>query len=175
MSERGTNEAELDDFDRVIGSLIKNDVDFMIIGGYAVIFHGNVRTTKDLDILIRRTPENAKRTVAALEQIGLTCPELSPEFFMSGKGITFGEPPMRVDVLSEVRGVNFDDAWTRRQTSRFGPHEANYIGLDDLVRNKEAVGRPQDLVDAQRLRLAQERSLGAPHEKQVEGDEGPDL
>ena len=70
---------------------------------------------------------------------------------------------MRIDVLSEIRGVAFDGAWSRRQVSRFGPNEASFIGLDDLIANKEAVGRPQDLVDAQKLKLAREKS--SPPEK----------
>ncbi|MBI5244427.1 MAG: hypothetical protein HY922_12235 [Elusimicrobia bacterium] len=159
MAEGSGVPARLDDFDRIVASLNKNGVDFMIIGGYAVIFHGHVRTTKDLDIMIRRTPENARRAIAALEEAGCTCPELTPELFMAGKGITFGEPPMRIDVLSDIRGVAFDDAWSRRQISRFGPNEANFIGLDDLIANKEAVARPQDLADAQKLNLAREKSL----------------
>ncbi len=158
MPEGSGVSAQLDDFDRIVASLNKNGVDFMIIGGYAVIFHGHVRATKDLDIMIRRTPENARRAVAALDEAGCACPELTPELFMAGKGITFGEPPMRIDVLSDIRGVAFDDAWSRRRISRFGPNEANFIGLDDLIANKEAVGRPQDLVDAQKLNLAREKS-----------------
>lgn len=161
MPEDSGQTTELDDLERIVASLNKNGVDFMIIGGYAVIFHGYVRNTKDLDILIRRTPENARRAVAALEQAGCACPELTPELFMSGKGITFGAPPIRVDVLADIRAVAFDEAWLRKQTSRFGPLEANFIGLDDLISNKEAVARPQDLVDAQKLRLSREK-MGRP-------------
>ncbi len=157
MSEPTGPPPELDDLERIIDALNKKGVDFMIIGGYAVIFHGYVRNTKDLDILIRPTAENSRRAVSALEQAGCACPELTPELFMSGKGITFGDPPMRVDVLAVIRGVVFDDAWSRRQASRFGPLEVNFIGLDDLISNKEAVARPQDLVDAQKLILAREK------------------
>lgn len=157
MPEGSGGGAGLDDFDRIVASLNKHGVDFMIIGGYAVIFHGYIRATKDLDIFIRRTPENSRRTVVALEEIGFACPDLKPEIFMAGKGITFGEPPLRVDVLGDIRGVAFDPAWSRRQTSRFGPNEANYIGLDDLITNKECVGRPQDLADAQKLSLARDK------------------
>ncbi|MBI4422250.1 MAG: hypothetical protein HY554_00895 [Elusimicrobia bacterium] len=122
-----------------------------------MIFHGYMRATKDLDILIRRTPENSKRAVAALEEAGFACPDLNPELFASGKGITFGEPPLRVDILSDIRGVVFEEAWPRREISRFGPHPANYIGLDDLIVNKENVARAQDKADAQKLRLARDR------------------
>lgn len=147
----------LDDFDAIVDSFNKNSVEFMIIGGYAVIFHGHVRTTKDLDIFIRSTPENARRAVVALEGIGFQCPELTPELFIAGKGITFGEPPVRVDVLSQIPGVAFEEAWARRDVSRFGPNEASYIGLDDLIANKEAVARPQDIADAQELRSARKK------------------
>lgn len=163
MPEGSGEDAGLDDFDRIVASLNDHGVDFMIVGGYAVIFHGHVRATKDLDILIRRTPENARRTVAALEKIGFECPELKPELFLAGKGITFGEPPLRVDVLGAIKGVDFDAAWPRRQTSRFGPHEASYIGLQDLIANKESVARPQDLADAQKLRLVQAKQPETDH------------
>lgn len=149
-----------DDLDRIVAALNKHRVDFLIVGGYAVMFHGLVRATKDLDILIRPTPENARRASAALEEIGFSCEDFSHDQFVVGKGITFGEPPLRVDVLSQIRGIDFDKAWERRQTSVFGPNEANYIGLDDLIVNKEAVGRPQDLVDAQMLRTARDKQSG---------------
>lgn len=157
MSGDAGEPPELDDFDRIVASLNKHGVEFMIIGGYAVIFHGHVRATKDLDILIRRAPENAGRAVRALEEIGFACPEFTPALFEAGKGITFGEPPNRVDVISEIRGVSFEEAWTRKQAGRFGPQTANYIGLDDLISNKEAVGRSQDLADVEKLKLAREK------------------
>ncbi|MBI5882580.1 MAG: hypothetical protein HZB91_05700 [Elusimicrobia bacterium] len=115
-----------------------------------------------MDILIRRSPDNAARAVTALEEAGCACQELTPQLFMSGKGITFGDPPMRVDILADIRGVAFDEAWSRRQTSRFGPLEANFIGLDDLISNKEAVARAQDLVDVQRLIMAREKRGSKP-------------
>jgi hypothetical protein len=162
MPEDPCKAAELDDIERIVASLNKNGVDFMIIGGYAVIFHGFVRNTKDLDILIRRSPDNAARAVTALEEAGCACPELTPQLFMSGKGITFGDPPMRVDILADIRGVAFDEAWSRRQTGRFGPLEADFIGLDDLISNKKAVARAQDLVDVQRLNMAREKRGNKP-------------
>ncbi len=175
MPEGSGEATELDDIERIVASLNKNHVDFMIIGGYAVIFHGYVRNTKDLDILIRRTPENARRTVAALEEAGCACPELTPELFMSGKGITFGDAPMRVDILAEVRGVKFDDAWSRKQTSRFGTLGANFIGLEDLISNKEAVARPQDLLDAQKLSVARVKSSEPEKEQSLEEEGGLEL
>lgn len=170
MPEGSGEPTGLDDIERIVDSLNNNGVEFMIIGGYAVIFHGHVRNTKDLDILIRRTPENARRAVAALEEAGCACPELTPGLFIEGKGITFGEPPTRVDVLAEIRGVTFDDAWPRRHASRFGPLKADFIGLDDLIANKEAVARPQDLVDAQKLRLAREKMSRPDKENKLDDD-----
>ncbi len=158
MSEDG-GPPELDDLERIVASLNEGRVDFMIIGGYAVIFHGYVRNTKDLDILLRPTPDNSKRAVAALEALGLTCAELKPELFTSGKGITFGDPPMRVDILGKIPGVDFEEAWSSKETSRFGRQEAHFIGLEELIRNKQAVARPQDLVDAEKLKLARRGAL----------------
>ena len=151
----------MDDFDRIIASLNKHHVDFMLIGGIAVIYHGHVRDTKDLDIFIRRTPENAKKTVAALEEVGFECPELKPEVFMADNGISLGEVPVKVDILSNIPGVDFDEAWARREADIFGPQTVNYISLEDLIANKRAVGRPQDMADVYKLELA--RDLKARH------------
>lgn len=158
MSENPENPTGLNDYDRVIASLIKHQVDFMIIGGIAVVYHGHVRDTKDMDIFIRPIPENAKRTVAALEEAGLGCPELTPEVFTADNGISIGEIPVKLDVLSKLPGVAFDEAWARRETSVYGGQTVNYIGLDDLIKNKRTVGRLTDLADVEKLEIAREEA-----------------
>ena len=160
MPENSEEVSGMDDFDRVVASLNKHHVDFMLIGGIAVIYHGHVRDTKDLDILIRPTTENAKKTVAALEEVGFGCPELKPEAFTADNGISLGEVPVKVDILSNLPGVAFDEAWVRREASVYGSQTVNYISLDDLITNKRTVGRPQDLADVHKLELARDSKAG---------------
>ncbi len=151
MSSDPGKDGGLDDFDRVVAALNKHEVEFMIIGGWAVVYHGHVRETEDLDIFIRRTAENAERAVAALTEIGGACPELRPEVFTADNGISLGEAPVRIDIISRLPGVDFDQAWARSETSAFGAEMVRYISRQDLINNKRAVGRPKDLNDALEL------------------------
>lgn len=148
----------LDDFDRIVASLNKHNVEFMIIGGYAVVFHGHVRNTQDLDLYIRPTEENARRTVAALGEAGFASPELNAEVFTADNGISLGVEPVKVDLLSHLPGVIFEEAWTRRETSVFGPETASYISRGDLIKNKLAVGRPRDLDDVRELEAGRDQT-----------------
>lgn len=151
MTQAPEDAPSFDDFDRIVASLNKHKVDFMIIGGLAVVYHGHVRNTKDLDLFIRRTEENAKRTVAALEEVGFGSPEMTPEVFIGDNGISLGTRPLQVDIMSNLRGVDFDEAWSRRESSRFSMETVNYISREDLIVNKRAAGRPLDLDDAREL------------------------
>lgn len=113
MSPDPQDSPESDDFDRVVAALNKHRVDFMIIGGWAVVYHGHVRLTEDLGIYIRPTEENAKRAVAAVEAVGGACPELRPEVFTRDNGISLGDKPVRIDIISKLPGVDFAQAWGR--------------------------------------------------------------
>jgi hypothetical protein len=160
MPDEASALREQDDLDRIVASLKTHQVEFIIVGGFAVIYHGYVRNTKDLDVFIRRTEENAARTVAALEDAGFGFPELTPRVFLDGKGVLLGEPPMRVDIISDLAGVSFDDAWPRCSQDYYGDTMAAYLGYDDLICNKRAVGRPQDLNDVEMLEKS--RAQGRP-------------
>lgn len=151
---------EPDDLDRVVASLKRHGVDFMIVGGFAVIYHGHLRATKDLDIFIRRSQENAEKTIAALAAVGLSFPDLTARTFMEGKGVLLGEEPMRVDIISELSGVRFEDAWPRCSQDFYGNETVAYIGLDDLIQNKRAVRRAQDLADVAQLEKARRMGRG---------------
>lgn len=151
MSEGASENSSSDDFDRIVASLIRHQVDFMIIGGFAVVYHGHVRATKDLDLYVRRTEENANRVVAALEEVGFGSPEMTPEVFTADNGISLGTRPLQIDVMSNLRGVDFDKAWARRERGSFGRETVNYISREDLIVNKHAAGRPLDLDDAREL------------------------
>ena len=151
MTQAQEDSPAFDDFDRIVASLNKHNVEFMIIGGLAVVYHGHVRNTKDLDLFIRRTEENARRTIAALEEVGFGSPEMTPEVFTADNGISLGTRPLQVDILSNLRGVDFDEAWSRRESGCFNNEIANYISREDLIINKRAAGRPLDLDDAREL------------------------
>lgn len=140
-----------DDLDRVLQALNKHGAEFMVVGGFAVVYHGLVRNTRDLDLFVRPTPENARRVIAALNEAGFSSPDLRIEVFTEENGISLGEEPVRVDLLSRLPGVQFDEAWSRREVSVFGPEPASYISREDLIRNKRAVGRPRDLDDVAAL------------------------
>ena len=151
MSPSPQEASEPDVFDRIVAALNRHRVDFMVIGGWAVVYYGHVRMTEDLDLYIRPSEDNAKRAVAALEDAGGACPELRPEVFTRDNGISLGDAPVKVDILSKLPGVDFEQAWSRRQTGSFGAETVNFISREDLIRNKRAVARPKDLLDVQEL------------------------
>lgn len=160
MNRLSPEGSEPDDFDRVVAALNRHEVDFMIIGGWAVVYHGHVRLTEDLDLYIRPTEENAKRAVAALEEIGASCPELKPEVFTRDNGISLGEAPVRIDVIAKLPGLDFDQAWSRRESAAFGLETVNYLSREDLIQNKRTVARPKDLLDAQELESRNDQTDG---------------
>lgn len=130
-------------------------VEFLIVGGYAVMKYGEPRFTKDLDIWIRSTPENADRVYIALAEFGapLDADGLTVRDFAS-PGIIYqlGRAPLRVDIMTSIDGVDFKDAWLRRNPGRLMGVDVNFISLDDLIRNKEASGRSSDLEHLKLLR-----------------------
>lgn len=137
------------DFSEFVGFCEAHEVRYLIIGGYAVGFHGHVRYTKDLDVWVEPTVDNAELVLAALEEfgfrsLGLTTSDLtSPDTV-----IQLGYPPNRIDLLTEPSGVTFEECWSRRERVLLN-HEltVNIIGFDDLISNKRESGRPRDLAD----------------------------
>ncbi|MDZ7800143.1 MAG: DUF6036 family nucleotidyltransferase [Trueperaceae bacterium] len=128
------------------------DVRYLIIGGYAVMRYAQPRFTKDLDVLIAVDDENAKATYDALRAFGAPLENLTPDDFASkGAYYQLGVPPMRVDVMMDVPGIDFGDAWQQRDTIDVGGVPVHFIGKSDLVRAKKASGRPQDLLDVAAL------------------------
>lgn len=162
MSQASLENSSSDDFDRIVASLIKHQVDFMIIGGFAVVYHGHVRATKDLDLYVRRTEENASRVVAALEEVGFGSPEMTAEVFTADNGISLGTRPLQIDVMSNLRGVDFDKAWARRESGSFGRETVSYISREDLIINKRAAGRPLDLDDVRELEKGRDSKQAKP-------------
>jgi len=135
-------------------------VKYLIVGGFAVIFHAQPRFTKDMDVFIKADAANAQATYAALAAFGAPLQDLRPDDFADRSSFfRFGREPRGVDILPSIPGVDFDAAWQRRVESVIDPAtglKANFISADDLIASKLASGRPQDLADAEAVRKAAE-------------------
>ncbi len=141
------------DFKELLEAFLNEKVRFLIVGGFAVIKHSEPRYTKDLDLWVSPDLENAKRLYRALSDFGAPVSGLKPsDFTREGYFFTMGFDPGRVDILFDAKDLNFEECWKRRVSSQLGDIEIFYVSLDDLIRNKEAVARLQDLADAEKLR-----------------------
>jgi len=140
-------------FEELLRLLEKNSVDYLIVGGYAVAFHGYPRFTKDIDIYYSDLQENIAKVKNALVEFGFTENDL-PDYLFLEKGsiIQFGVTPLRVDLLNEIDGIIFNDAKRNLIRGKYGDVEINFIGKEDLIKNKLATKRPQDKVDAEYLK-----------------------
>jgi len=136
------------DLIELLAALNAEGVRYLIVGAYALGFHGRPRATKDADIFVAADPENAKKLWKTLVNFGAPLEELRP-IDLSSPGTIFimGRPPNQIDILTEIDGVTFHEAWASRAASTFCGVPVNYIGRAELVRNKKTVGRPQDLAD----------------------------
>ena len=140
------------DFKEFIQSLNANSVRYLIVGGYAVAFHGHPRYTKDLDVWIRLEPGNAAGIVAALRQFGFGSLELQPADFLAvDQIIQLGYPPNRIALLPTLPGVQFDACYESRVVVEIDGGAVNFIDLENLKKNKAASGRFQDLADLENL------------------------
>lgn len=139
-------------FEELLRLLEENKVEYVIVGGYAVAFHGYPRFTKDIDIFFRNSPDNINKVIATLIRFGFPESDL-PESLFSDKGniIQFGVSPLRVDIINEIDGVDFNESFDNSVRGKYGSVEVNFIGRIQLIKNKKKSGRPQDLVDAEKL------------------------
>ncbi|MDT7856314.1 hypothetical protein RQM47_06655 [Rubrivirga sp. S365] len=134
------------DFSELLSSLNASGVEYLLVGGYAVIYYGYPRATGDIDVWVRQSPDNAERVVTALRAFGFDVPGLVPTALLGDdKIIRMGVPPNRAKVFTSVSGVSFDECWAQREVVDWGGVEVPVIGLRDLRRNKRASGRPADL------------------------------
>ena len=140
------------DFLDLLRTFIDHDVRFLIVGAYALGVHGRPRATGDLDVWVDATPENAANIMRALEQFGAPLGQVSADDF-SRPGIVFqmGLPPLRIDVLTELTGLTFDEAWPGRISAGFGPLTVDVLGREAFIKNKRATGRVRDLGDLEAL------------------------
>ena len=140
------------DFEELLKTFNASGVKDLVVGGYAVMLYTEPRYSKDLDVWLEASQENAARVFEALAQFGAPLSGLSPnDFAHEGFFYQIGEPPLRVDILMSIHAVRFEDAWPNRTQSRLGNEVAWFIGRDDLVRNKRASGRHIDLHDVELL------------------------
>ena len=140
------------DFNDLLRSLEEHRVDYMIVGGYAVAFHGAPRYTKDIDVFYDNGAENVARLQDALVAFGFSRSEVPAEIFTeSGSIVTLGAVPTRVDFVNEIDGVDFALAKPNAVRGRYGDAEVTFIGRADLIRNKRSTHRTRDQSDAEEL------------------------
>lgn len=140
------------DFKEFLRLLAAHGVEYLLVGGYAVSYHGYARATADMDVWVAATPENAEKLVAVLKEFGFDVPDLSPDLFLQPDTIVrLGEPPLRIELLTSISGVSFQDAYARRAVDHIEGLEVSLISLDDLKTNKRAAGRYKDLADLEQL------------------------
>ncbi len=150
MKLEGLNE----DFRDVVLLFADAKVEFLIVGAYALSIHGAPRASGDIDLFVRASPDNAARVVAALDGFGapLAAHGVSAtDFARAGTVYQIGLPPRRIDVLTQISGVTFDEAWASRTEAELDGRTIPIIGRDAFLKNKRAAGRPKDLADAARL------------------------
>ncbi len=146
------------DFDEFIGCLTAHGVEFVIVGAYAVAYHGAPRFTGDLDVLVRPSLDNASRLLSALAAFGFPASDLTPEAVTSERRmIEMGVPPVQIHVMSAISGVDWPEVWENRVEGSFGARSVAYLGRDTLIRNKRAAGRLKDLSDVDALEHGEDR------------------
>ncbi|MGE0040304.1 MAG: hypothetical protein AB7H88_19915 [Vicinamibacterales bacterium] len=140
------------DFLDLLRAFADHEVRYLIVGAYALGVHGRPRATGDLDVWVEPTPGNAARIVNALKAFGAPVEQVTVDDF-SRPGVVFqmGLPPVRIDVLTDLSGVTFDEAWPARVQADFGPITVDVIGRDAFIKNKRATGRARDLGDVEAL------------------------
>ena len=140
------------DFKEFIQSLNDNGVRYLVVGGYAVAQHGHPRYTKDIDIWIEMSKENAARVVKALDQFGFASLGLKEsDFLEADQIIQLGYPPSRIGISTTLLGVEFSECYPSRINVEMDGAQVNFIDLENLIKNKKAVGRHQDLADLENL------------------------
>ena len=140
------------DFKEFIELLNENKVRYLVVGGYAVAFHGHPRYTKDLDVWIELSSDNANNILEALKKFGFGSLGLKPnDFLESDQIIQLGYPPNRIDILTTLKDLKFEDCYKAKVEIEIQGFHIDFIDIENLKKNKRATGRPQDLADAENL------------------------
>jgi predicted nucleotidyltransferase len=141
-----------EDFADFLKLLSDKNVDYVLVGGYAVVHYGYVRNTGDMDIWVRSAADNLRRTAEALEELGYVPREQTlPYLAKPNKILRMGIPPFRLEVSTSTDGVDFDDCYTRRVALKVNDVPVSMISFEDLIKNKKASGRLKDLADVEEL------------------------
>lgn len=140
------------DFRDLLAAFNAQAVEYIVVGAHALAAHGHVRATKDLDVWVRPSPDNARRVLKALKAFGASLLDLT-EADLATPGLVFqiGLPPLRIDVLTEIDGVGFAEAWPNRMLTKFADQPVAVLSKEHLIQNKRAAGRTQDLADVEEL------------------------
>lgn len=145
------------DFRDLLSEFVAHKVEFLLVGAHALAVHGLVRATKDLDVWVRPDPGNANRVLAALTSFGAPLADLSAaDLSRPGTIFQIGVPPLRIDVITAIDGVDFPDAWGERMAAPMAGVEVPVLSRRHLIMNKKASGRLQDLADVERLERSQD-------------------
>ena len=140
------------DFEEFFELLNKNNVRYLVVGGYAYAIHAEPRFTKGLDIFVQRNKKNAVKILKTLTDFGFGSLDISEnDLLKSDRVIQLGNPPLRIDLLTSISGVGFDEAWENKVTGKYGSQTVYFIGKNDLRKNKEKTGRKSDLEDLKNL------------------------
>jgi predicted nucleotidyltransferase len=140
------------DFQEFLQLLKEAEVEFVVVGGYAVAFYGYVRATNDLDIFFRNSEDNIRKISFVLQDFGISSDLIDVKAFSEpGSIIRMGVPPVRIEMINNISGLTFDDVWLHRQPGFYGDAEIAFISFEDLIKNKKASGRPKDLADVDEL------------------------
>jgi len=141
------------DFRELCVLLTAAKVDFLIVGGYALAFHGAPRFTGDLDIFVRPDLDHVSRMLSVVSQFGFPTEDTSPEYVLANKKILeLGRIPVQVHVMTAITGVDWDAAWASLEGGNYGDAPVHFLGRANLITNKMAAGRPKDLADVEALR-----------------------
>jgi hypothetical protein len=148
-----------EDFRDLLDALLRTGARFLVVGAHAMAVHGVPRATGDLDVWISPDPSNVVRVWEALLEFGAPVRQLGVsrgDLEKPGMVIKIGLPPRRIDLLTQVSGLDFDEAWSNRRTHSIGSQEIPFLGREDLLRNKRVSGRPKDLADLEVLERQEE-------------------
>jgi predicted nucleotidyltransferase len=141
--------------------LNKNEVIYMVVGGYALAAHNAPRFTGDMDIWLKPDIENAKKTVRAIEDFGFGSLGITEKDFLSKNYfIQIGYAPVRIDITADISGITFEEAYSRKKVIDLSGLSVCFIGLEDLIKNKIASGRAQDIADVEKLQKLVSRKKG---------------
>jgi hypothetical protein len=140
------------DLREFIASLNSHKVEYMIVGGYSLAYHGFPRYTGAIDILLRVSPDNADRVEAVIRDFGFSSLGLSArDFCEANQVVQLGHPPNRVDLITSLSGVSFEEAWAEREATEVDGLPVHFIGRRAFVKNKQATGRLKDKADLEAL------------------------